>query len=185
MSINISVHVSEVDDVNARLEEMGFGRDNIDKPARDGDDAATHAVAHAFDVPGLLEALEQLKLEFPSLHVSSDPGIKPKTATTYLTARSLEGYDPTTWPTDPIMTGDQRTYDGKTWESLTDYNVWLPPVGWREVGVEYPEWQQPTGAHDAYNMGDGVTYNGTRYTSLIDANVWSPAAYPAGWQEVV
>lgn len=47
---------------------------------------------------------------------------------------------------------------------------------------EWPEWVQPTGAHDAYNTGDKVTYNGKHYTSLLDGNVWSPDAYPDGWE---
>lgn len=49
---------------------------------------------------------------------------------------------------------------------------------------EYPQWVQPTGAHDAYNTGDKVTYNGKHYQSTINGNVWSPDAYPAGWQLV-
>ena len=48
---------------------------------------------------------------------------------------------------------------------------------------EWPEFVQPTGAHDAYKKGDKVTFEGKHYISLIDANVYSPAAYPAGWQE--
>ena len=48
---------------------------------------------------------------------------------------------------------------------------------------EWPEFVQPTGAHDAYKKGDKVTFNGKHYISLIDGNVYSPAAYPAGWQE--
>lgn len=47
---------------------------------------------------------------------------------------------------------------------------------------EWPEWAQPTGAHDSYQTGDKVTYNGQRYVSLIDGNVWSPEAYPDGWE---
>ena len=47
---------------------------------------------------------------------------------------------------------------------------------------EWPEWVQPTGAHDAYGVGDKVTYNGKHYISTMDGNVWSPDAYPAGWQ---
>lgn len=50
--------------------------------------------------------------------------------------------------------------------------------------MEYPEFVQPTGAHDAYSKGAKVTYNGKRYISLIDANTWAPDAYPAGWSEV-
>lgn len=48
---------------------------------------------------------------------------------------------------------------------------------------EWPEWVQPTGAHDAYNKGDKVTFEGDHYISLIDGNVWSPTAYPAGWEK--
>ena len=51
-----------------------------------------------------------------------------------------------------------------------------------DTGDTYPEWVQPTGAHDAYNTGDIVMYNGTAYRSLIDGNVWAPDAYPQGWE---
>ena len=50
--------------------------------------------------------------------------------------------------------------------------------------MEYPEFVQPTGAHDAYAKGAKVTYNGKRYVSVYDgANVWSPDALPSGWEE--
>ena len=48
----------------------------------------------------------------------------------------------------------------------------------------FPEFVQPTGAHDAYQQGQGITWNGQRYHSLIDANVWSPDVYPQGWELV-
>ena len=48
----------------------------------------------------------------------------------------------------------------------------------------FPEFVQPTGAHDAYQQGQGITWNGQRYRSLIDANVWSPEVYPQGWELV-
>ena len=51
-----------------------------------------------------------------------------------------------------------------------------------DTGDTYPEWVQPTGAHDAYNTGDIVNYNGTLYKSVIDGNVWAPDAYPQGWE---
>ena len=36
--------------------------------------------------------------------------------------------------TNPYMTGDKVTHNGKTWESLVDNNVWEPGVyGWSEV----------------------------------------------------
>ena len=46
----------------------------------------------------------------------------------------------------------------------------------------YPDFVQPTGAHDAYQTGDIVKYNGQLYESTIDNNVWSPDTYPQGWK---
>ena len=51
---------------------------------------------------------------------------------------------------------------------------------------EWPDYVQPTGAHDAYHAGDKVTYNGKRYTCIAPdgvAVVWDPDTYPAYWQE--
>ena len=50
---------------------------------------------------------------------------------------------------------------------------------------EYPEFVQPTGAHDAYQIGDKVTYNGKKYICKLENCVWSPDTYPQGWEEVV
>ena len=103
---------------------------------------------------------------------------------------------------DAYNQGDIVNYNGDLYESLIDGNVWSPdvyPAGWQAVEstepspepepdpepeepTTYPEWVQPTGAHDAYNTGDIVDYNGTLYRSLIDGNVWSPEAYPQGWE---
>ena len=49
---------------------------------------------------------------------------------------------------------------------------------------EYPEYVQPTGAHDAYHIGDKITYNGKHYECIFDGCVWTPDAYPAGWKEI-
>lgn len=101
---------------------------------------------------------------------------------------------------DAYNTGDVVEYNGVLYKSLIDGNVWAPdayPQGWQEYdaststepstpdpGTEtYPEFVQPTGAHDAYKKGDIVRYNGKLYQSLIDANAYSPDAYPQGWQE--
>lgn len=54
-----------------------------------------------------------------------------------------------------------------------------------ETIEEYPEYVQPTGAHDCYNTGDKITYNGKKYVCKINGCVWDPETYPAGWQEVV
>ena len=53
-----------------------------------------------------------------------------------------------------------------------------------EVSIEeYPEWHQPTGSHDAYNVGDKVSYEGKHYECTVDGNVWPPDG-GFGWKEV-
>lgn len=52
-----------------------------------------------------------------------------------------------------------------------------------ESADEWPEYKQPTGAHDAYHVGDKITYNGKHYTCVMDECVWPPDTYPHGWQE--
>lgn len=49
---------------------------------------------------------------------------------------------------------------------------------------EWPEYVQPTGAHDAYGVGAQVTYNGQRYRCKLANCVWSPDAYPDAWELV-
>lgn len=49
---------------------------------------------------------------------------------------------------------------------------------------EYPEYKQPTGAHDSYKNGDKVTYKGKKYICKMDNCVWSPEVYPSAWEEV-
>lgn len=84
---------------------------------------------------------------------------------------------------------DRRRYGDFLYRCVqahTSQADWTPdavPALWVKISTEeWPEWVQPTGAHDAYNTGDKVTYNGKRYVSRIDANVYSPEAYPAGWE---
>ena len=68
--------------------------------------------------------------------------------------------------------------------SQADWTPDITPALFVIVSLEeWPEFVQPTGAHDAYNKGDKVTFEGKHYISLIDGNVFSPAEYPAGWQE--
>ena len=71
-------------------------------------------------------------------------------------------------------------------QSHTTQADWTPdvtPALWTKVSIEeWPEWVQPIGASDAYNIGDKVTYNGQHYVSLINGNSWSPSDYPAGWE---
>ena len=43
---------------------------------------------------------------------------------------------------------------------------------------EYPEFKQPTGAHDSYKNGDKITYKGKKYICKMNNCVWSPDVYP-------
>ena len=48
---------------------------------------------------------------------------------------------------------------------------------------EWPEFVQPTGAHDAYQIGANITYNNKHYICIMSNCIWSPDVYPQGWQE--
>lgn len=93
-------------------------------------------------------------------------------------------------PNERVEVGMRRVYDGVTYQvrlAHTTQSDWTPPATpalWAVVqeGPDCPDWVQPTGAHDAYNIGDCVTFEGQQYVSKINANVWSPAVYPAGWE---
>ena len=82
---------------------------------------------------------------------------------------------------------DRTQYNGTLYKCIqahTSQSDWMPsatPALWKTVSLdEYPEWVQPTGAHDAYNIGDKVTYNGQHYICTSNANVYAPDVY--GWQ---
>lgn len=50
---------------------------------------------------------------------------------------------------------------------------------------EWPEYVQPTGAHNAYYNGDKVTYNGKHYICIAPEEtpcVWNPDTYPSYWE---
>lgn len=84
--------------------------------------------------------------------------------------------------------GDPQLY--QVLQAHTSAAEWTPNTAtslYKAVGVTsdgYPEWVQPLGAADAYNIGDVVSYNGIIYKSTVDGNVWSPADYPAGWEQL-
>ena len=81
---------------------------------------------------------------------------------------------------------DRAQYNGTLYKCIqahTSQSDWMPsatPALWVVVSIEeFPEWVQPTGAHDAYNIGDKVSYNGQQYICTTDANVYAPGVY--GW----
>ena len=94
------------------------------------------------------------------------------------------------WVVGIAVAKDSRyQYEGKLYKCVqahttqTDWTPDVTPALWVVVSLdEWPEWVQPTGAHDAYAKGDKVAHNGKKWTSDVDANVWEPGVY--GWTEV-
>ena len=84
--------------------------------------------------------------------------------------------------------GQIISYHNKLYEVLQDHTSqedWSPDVAeslFTNVMPEgvIPEWEQPSGSHDAYNEGDKVTHNGEVWISMIDANTWEPGV--EGWE---
>lgn len=87
--------------------------------------------------------------------------------------------------------GNIRSYEENLYRCVqahTSQDDWTPdkvPALWTKIGdptVEFPEWSQPVGAHDAYAKGDKVSHNNKHWQSTVDGNVWQPGVY--GWEEV-
>lgn len=53
-----------------------------------------------------------------------------------------------------------------------------------EPEEEWPEYRQPTGAHDAYKAGDKVTFQSKKYICKMNGCVWNPLTYPDAWELV-
>lgn len=88
---------------------------------------------------------------------------------------------------ETLSIGDRRTSGGVLYEvhNTPGDNLHAPQDAasiWKRAYTdEWPEWVQPTGAHDAYGLGDKVTHKGKKWVSDIKNNVWTPGDY--GWTE--
>lgn len=87
--------------------------------------------------------------------------------------------------------GERVTYEGNYYRCIQNHTSqadWTPDTAvslWVSISdpaEEFPEWIQPSGAHDAYNKGDKVSHNDKHWISDVDNNVWEPSVY--GWTEV-
>lgn len=96
------------------------------------------------------------------------------------------------WSGDGVAyeAGDVRQRGGLLYRCVqahTSQATWTPedaPSLWTRIAdpaQEWPEWIQPTGAHNAYAKGAKVSHNGKRWISDVDANTWEPGVY--GWTE--
>ncbi len=112
-------------------------------------------------------------------------------ATSYLDdaqAETVTELFPQWEPDTDYAVGDRRQYDGLLYRCVqahTSQVGWEPPAVpalWARTSTEeWPEWIQPTGAHDAYAAGDKVRHNDKHWVSELDANVYEPGVY--GWGE--
>lgn len=93
------------------------------------------------------------------------------------------------WITDTAyVVGSRIQYNGvlyKCVQAHTSQANWTPdatPALWVIVSIEeWPEWIQPTGAHNAYDKGAKVSHNDKHWVSTINANTYEPGVY--GWEE--
>ena len=100
------------------------------------------------------------------------------------------------WKADTAYTAGERISDAEgnlyrvvqDHTSQADWPIDSTPALYTPLGVTtedqdaIPEWVQPTGAHDAYQLCDRVRYQGKVYESTLDNNVWAPGEN--GWIEV-
>lgn len=94
------------------------------------------------------------------------------------------------WEVGKAYKKDERIrYIGDLYKVLQDHTSqadWSPDKAvslYVKVSIEeFPEWVQPTGAHDSYMKGDKVSHNEKHWESDIDANTYEPGIY--GWSEL-
>ena len=107
---------------------------------------------------------------------------------------ALNGMELFDWwkPNEYYEVGDRRRYGDKLYkcnQAHTSQEIYPPdivPALWSEIAdpsIEWPEWKQPQGAHDAYSKGAKVSHNEKHWISEIDANTYEPGVY--GWIEKV
>jgi len=89
------------------------------------------------------------------------------------------------------IVNDRVSYEGTLYKCLTAHtsqSTWIPPNSpslWVRVDnpvEEWPEWIQPLGSTDAYELGAKVSHNEKHWISDYEGNVWEPGVY--GWSEV-
>lgn len=110
-------------------------------------------------------------------------------------SEALEGIELfPSWKTDTDYILDNRVkYNGELYKMIQpthhSQSDWTPDVAvsiWVKIddpSIEWPEWKQPQGAHDAYKNGAKVSHNGKHWINTYgDGNSWEPGAF--GWDLV-
>lgn len=106
-------------------------------------------------------------------------------------------------PDMDLSVGDKVVYEDDVYEVIQKHVSqldWLPSlvpalykifyqrVVENEDGDEVeviPNFVQPIGSHDSYNIGDKVLFDGKVYESVMYNNVWSPSDYAEAWRVVM
>lgn len=90
------------------------------------------------------------------------------------------------YPADKRLCHNGELY--KTLQEHTSQADWTPDVAVSlyvrvdDPSIEWPDWKQPQGAHDAYTFGAKVSHNSKHWISNYDgANIWEPGIF--GWDE--
>lgn len=98
------------------------------------------------------------------------------------------------WKTDiDYIYNDRVKYNGELYKMIQpthhSQSDWTPDIAvsiWVKIddpSIEWPEWKQPQGAHDAYKNGAKVSHNGKHWINTYgDGNSWEPGVY--GWDLV-
>lgn len=88
----------------------------------------------------------------------------------------------------PVEKDETVIHDGTEYTviqpHITQIN-WTPnivPALYKKKTQPAEDWEQPTGAHDAYCFGDTATHKGQLWSSTAANNVWEPGVY--GWELV-
>ena len=89
-----------------------------------------------------------------------------------------------------VAAGQILRYNDDIYRVIQPHTIqsdWTPdkvPALFSKISLdEFPEWVQPTGAHDAYMKGAKVSRNSKHWISDVDNNIWEPGVY--GWSEEV
>ena len=110
-------------------------------------------------------------------------------------SEALEGIELfPSWKTDTdYIYNDRIKYNGELYKMIQpthhSQDDWTPDIAvsiWVKIddpSIEWPEWKQPQGAHDAYKNGAKVSHNGKHWINTYgDGNSWEPGVY--GWDLV-
>lgn len=75
----------------------------------------------------------------------------------------------------------------ETWQREVEDRLDKLESGSSTNSDEWPEYVQPTGAHDAYYNGDQITWNDQHYRCVAPSGTactWDPGTYPSYWELV-